>query len=201
MMATSTTVWPVAHPAPSPGARRPMLDLITRIAEERSDAAFRELFAAYAARIRGYMMRNGADPATAEELAQETLFTVWRKAGLYSPEKGTPSTWIFTIARNLRIDRLRRQVPWQELSQDHAESIAADDPVPEEAVAERQRQTRVQQVLAELPPDQREAVTMAFVDGLSHSEIAERLSLPLGTVKSRIRLAYEKLRHALEDLR
>ena len=181
--------------------RGAMSDLLSRIATDRSDEAFRKLFKDYGPRIRGYMMRQGADPALAEELAQETLLTVWRKASLYSSDKGSATTWIFTIARNLRIDRLRRETPWQELTEAHAASIPSDDEPPDIAASQRQRQLRVQAVLRELPPDQLEVVTLAFIDGLSHSDIAERLRLPLGTVKSRIRLAYQKVRTALEDLR
>ncbi len=146
------------------------------------------------------MMRHGADAATAEELAQETLLTVWRKASLYSSDKGSAATWIFTIARNLRIDRLRREVPWQQLPEGHDEE-ASDDAPPDEAVVERERHKRVQAVLATLPPDQHEVVSLSYIEGLSHSEIAERLKLPLGTVKSRMRLAYQKIREAVEDLK
>ena len=178
-----------------------MSDLLSRIAHERSDEAFRSLFDLYGSRIKAYMMRQGADPGPAEELAQETLLTVWRKAGLYSAEKGSPSTWIFTIARNLRIDRLRREVPWQELTSDQAEAIPSEDVLPDEDVSSRQRQQRVRVVLDSLPENQREVVVLAFIDGLSHSEIAEKLALPLGTVKSRMRLAYQKVRDALEDLK
>ena len=127
--------------------------------------------------------------------------TVWRKAGLYSPDKGAVSTWIFTIARNLRIDRLRKEFPWQELSDDFAERLASDDMAADDAVSEAQRQVRVRAVLDELSPDQRSVIVLSYIEGLSHSEIAERLSLPLGTVKSRMRLAYQKVRTALEDLR
>jgi RNA polymerase sigma-70 factor (ECF subfamily) len=178
-----------------------MTDLLSRIATDRSDQAFRLLFEEYAPKVRSYMMRQGADPSLAEELAQETLLTVWRKASLYSAEKGNPTTWIFTIARNLRIDRLRRQNAWQELTHEHAAAIPSDDDPPDVTVTLRQRQVRVQAVLRELPPDQLEVVTLAFIEGMSHSEIAERLTLPLGTVKSRIRLAYQKVRAALEDLK
>jgi RNA polymerase sigma-70 factor (ECF subfamily) len=187
--------------APGTVARGMMSDLLSRIARDRSDEAFRKLFDEYGPRIRSYMIRGGADPATAEELAQETLLTVWNKAGLYSPEKGSPVAWIFTIARNLRIDRLRRQTAWQELTDEQSETLASDEMAPDEATSLNQRRTRVQAVLATLPPDQLEVVTLAFIDGLSHSDIAERLTLPLGTVKSRIRLAYQKVRTALEDLR
>lgn len=158
------------------------------------------LFESYAPRVKSYMMRQGADPTTAEELAQETLLTVWRKAALYSGDKGSATTWIFTIARNLRIDRLRREVAWQPLPDD-IEEQEAPDPAPDEAVSERERSAKVQAVLAELPPDQAEAVNLSYVEGLSHSEIAERLGVPLGTVKSRMRLAYHKIRDALEELR
>jgi len=178
-----------------------MLDLLSRIATERSDDAFRRLFEHFAPRIAGYMMRHGADAATAEELAQETLLTVWCKAGLYSPDKGTPVTWIFTIARNLRINSLRKEVCWQQLSNEQAEAIPAEDETPDNATFVRQRQTRVQAVLATLPADQREVITLAFIDGLPQRDIAERLSLPLGTVKSRMRLAYQKVRDALKDLK
>jgi len=176
-------------------------DLLSYIAKNRSDAAFRKLFDDYCPRIRIYMMRQGADVELAEELAQETLLTVWRKAALYAPDKGTPAAWIFTIARNLRIDRLRRETPWQELTEEHAATIRSDDVPPDVVVSERQRVTRVRAVLKDLPADQLEVVTLAFIDGLSHGEIAERLSLPLGTVKSRIRLAYQKVRSGLEDLK
>ncbi|WP_459726186.1 sigma factor, partial [Lactiplantibacillus plantarum] len=97
-----------------------MVDLIQQVAVHRSVDAYRELFLTYAPRVKAYMMRQGADPATAEELAQETMLMVWRKAALYSGDKGSPTTWIFTIARNLRIDRLRREVAWQELPEGHA---------------------------------------------------------------------------------
>lgn len=158
------------------------------------------LFESYAPRVKSYMMRQGADPNTAEELAQETLLTVWRKAALYSDDKGSATTWIFTIARNLRIDRLRREVAWQPLPDD-IEEQEAPDPAPDEAASERERREKVQAVLSELPPDQAEAVNLSYVEGLSHSEIAERLGVPLGTVKSRMRLAYHKIRDALEELR
>lgn len=178
---------------------RPMTDLLQQVAERGDVEAFRQLFQMFAPRVRAYMMRKGADAATAEELAQETLLTVWRKARLYSNDKGSAATWIFTIARNLRIDRLRRETVWQELPEGHEEQ-ASDDPAPDEAVSQRERQKRVQEALATLPTDQHEVVVLAYIEGLSHSEIAERLGLPLGTVKSRMRLAYQKVRDALEDL-
>lgn len=174
-------------------------DLLERVAQGGDQDAFAELFRSYAPRLKSYMMRQGADPNTAEELVQETLLAVWRKATLYTGEKGSPTTWIFTIARNLRIDRLRREVPWQALPEGHDET-PSDEIAPDEAVNLDERRARVRRAMAELPPEQHEVITLAFVDGLSHNEIAERLGLPLGTVKSRMRLAYQKMRGTVEDL-
>jgi RNA polymerase sigma-70 factor, ECF subfamily len=131
-----------------------MADLLQRIAERGDAEAFKELFQSFAPRVKSYMIRQGADPTTAEELAQETLLMVWRKAGLYTSEKGSASTWIFTIARNLRIDRLRREVPWQELPEGHDE-ISSDDPTPDQIVSDRERQARTQEALATLPEEGR----------------------------------------------
>lgn len=175
-----------------------MADLLQRIAESQDVEAFRTLFQTYGPRVKSYMMRQGADATTAEDLAQETLMTVWRKAALYSDEKGSATTWIFTIARNLRIDRLRKEVAWQPMPENRDEE-ASDDPDPESAVATREATERIRAALAGLPPDQSEVVTLSYIDGLSHSEISERLGVPLGTVKSRMRLAYQKIRDAVED--
>ena len=179
---------------------RPMAEFLQRVAERGDAEAFRNLFQMYAPRVKSYMMRQGADANTAEELAQETLMVVWRKAALYSGEKGSATTWIYTIARNLRIDRLRREMTWLELPEGH-EQTASDDISPDEAVSEAERKIRVQHALSQLPADQHEVVALSYVEGLSHSEIADRLSLPLGTVKSRMRLAYLKIRELVEDLK
>jgi RNA polymerase sigma-70 factor (ECF subfamily) len=178
-----------------------MSDLLRRIATDRSDAAFRTLFDEFEPRIKSFMLKQGADPALAEELAQETLVLVWRKASLYNASKGSATTWIYTIARNLRTDHIRRRRVWQELTEEHVANLEADDAPADEVVGQKQRQVRVQALIKDLPPEQVEVVMLAFVEGLAHSEIAEKLSLPLGTVKSRIRLAYQKLRAGLEDLR
>jgi RNA polymerase sigma-70 factor, ECF subfamily len=177
-----------------------MADLLQRVAQSSDIEAFKQLYVMYGPRVKSYMIRQGADPDTADELAQETLLTVWRKASLYVSDKGSATTWIFTIARNLRIDRLRREVPWQELPEGHNET-ASEDVAPDEMVSDRERQVRVQAVMATLPADQQSVVTLSYLDGLSHSEIADKLGLPLGTVKSRMRLAYQKIRDAVGDLK
>ncbi len=176
-----------------------MANLLQRVSQRGDAEAFQELFRIYGPRIKAYMMRKGVDAQVAEDLAQETLLAVWRKASLYSDDKGSPTTWIFTIARNLRIDRLRREIVFQELPDEHG-GEASKDLSPEAAVSLAEVEQRVRAALASLPADQREIVTAAYIDGLSHSEIAERLKLPLGTVKSRMRLAYQKVRSSLEDL-
>jgi RNA polymerase sigma-70 factor (ECF subfamily) len=198
MVSTSITEWAAARPLAG-AVRSVMADLLRRVADEADPAAFRELYQTYGPRVKAYMMRQGADAALAEDLAQETLLTVWRRASLYVDERGSVATWIFTIARNLRIDRLRREMPWQALPEEH-ETQAADDTPADEALSEKERQGRVRAALAELPPQQHEVVVLSYLEGLSHSDIAARLNLPLGTVKSRMRIAYQKIRAELEDL-
>ena len=177
-----------------------MADLLRRVVERADTAAFRELYQTYGPRVKAYMMRLGADAGTAEDLAHETLFAVWRSAALYRAEKGSAASWIFAIARNLRIDRLRREVPWQQLPQELFEE-ASGETLPDAALAEKERHARVHTALSGLPPEQHEVVVLSYLEGLSHGAIAQRLGLPLGTVKSRIRIAYQKIRAALEDLR
>lgn len=183
-----------------------MVDLdgcLRRVSETRDESAFEEIYAQVAPIIKKYMMSKGADAVTAEELAQEALARVWNKAASYDPSKGTPVTWVFGIARNLRIDRLRRERVWrftQELPESHKEQ-ASPDPSAEQMVGERQRRARVRQAVSKLPQDQREVIELSFLGGLSHSEISTRLAIPIGTVKSRIRAAYQNLRPLLKNHR
>lgn len=176
------------------------INWLAAIAATQDEAAFSSLFARYAPRIKGYMIRHGADVSTAEELAQEAMAAVWRKAAMYSPDKGNPSTWIFTIARNLRIDRVRRERVFQPLPDGHNEEASDDEPA-DIALVREEGYAALRQALETLPSDQLEIVTLSYMDGLSHSEVAKRLDLPLGTVKSRMRLAYNKLRPLLEGLK
>lgn len=173
---------------------------LVRIAANGDRAAFRRLFDSLAPAVKGLAMRQGADPASAEEIVQETFLVVWRKAALYSPERGSATAWVYAIARNVRIDRLRREPAWQELT-DEQEDRPTDETPADEALASRQIQSRVRSVLSQLPAEQAEVVRLAFVDGLSHSQIAEALGAPLGTVKTRMNLAYQKLRASMRDYR
>jgi RNA polymerase sigma-70 factor (ECF subfamily) len=174
-------------------------NIIENIPARGDGQAFGRLFRDYAPLVKSYMMRQGADANTAEELAQETLLSVWRKSSLYASDKGSLKTWIFTIARNLRIDRLRKELRWLPLPEGYDQQ-ASQDATPDDAWAQEERRVRVQRALAELPPDQNAVVNLSFVDGLSHAEIAARLGLPLGTVKSRLRLSYLRVRGMVEDL-
>ena len=124
-----------------------MADFLQRIAERGDVEAFRKLFQSYAPRVKSYMMRQGADANTAEELTQETMMTVWRKASLYSVEKGSATTWIYTIARNLRIDRLRKEIAWVALPEGYDQQ-ESPDALPDDVMSEQERKKRVQDALA-----------------------------------------------------
>ena len=173
--------------------------LIVSVAKNLDRDAFAKLFDAFAPRLKSFMIRKGASPEVAEDLVQETMISVWRKAGLYDPSKGSALTWIFTIARNLRIDRIRKEssMPLSELGDYDAPS---DDMANDDMLSRKQESQRVARALAEIPAEQKQVIMLAFVDDISQSEIAERLKLPLGTVKSRMRLAYARLRKSLETL-
>ncbi len=179
-------------------SRPELTHLITCIAVQRDRDAFGRLFQMLGPQVKGMLVRQGADHGTAEEIVQETFLTVWRKAEQFSSDRGSATTWIYTIARNLRIDRIRREVPWQELSDDHLEQ-ASHEPLQDEQLASQQVQIRMRAVLDTLPVDQSEVVMLAYVEGLSHGEIAVKLSIPLGTVKSRMRLAYQKIKDSLSE--
>jgi RNA polymerase sigma-70 factor (ECF subfamily) len=190
-----------AIPAAMPGdPEAEIRDLMHRVASGRDREAFESLFLYFGPRVKGLMIKGGAEPDLAEEIAQEALITVWRKAPLYSPDKGKVATWVFTIARNLRIDRLRRQTsrPY-EVMEDL--ELPSDEPGGEETLLGRQRDELVAAALNELQADQRRVIELSFVEDMPQSEIAKKLNLPLGTVKSRMRLAYGKLRERLEDLK
>lgn len=165
---------------------------------EQDRAAFAALFAHFAPRVKSYMLRLGSDNMHAEELAQEALATVWRKADRYDPGRAAASTWIFTIARNLRIDAFRRNNHPELDPEDPA--LVPDAPLSaDNVVARKQDAVRIRDALAELPDDQRQVLHMSFFDDKTHSEISNELSIPLGTVKSRIRLAFGRIRTMLED--
>ena len=168
-----------------------------RVARHRDREAFQCLFLHFGPKIKAVMIRSGTDSGTAEDLAQDVMLSIWRKAELYAPERGTVAAWVFTIARNTRIDRLRRQSSrvYEDIADLNLESPEADG---EQETEMRQRDSLVREAIASLPPDQRRVVELSFIEDMPQAEIATALDLPLGTVKSRMRLAYAKLRERME---
>ena len=177
--------------------RAMLADLVEAIGRDRDRAAFATLYSYFAPRVKGWLIRQGADPAAAEELAQESLLMVWTRAATFDRRQSSVSTWLFTIARNKRIDALRREkrpefdpldpalVPAPAAAQDAAYDAVQDE-------------ERLQRVIATLPAEQAELLHLAFYEDRSHRDIAVLRGLPLGTVKSRLRLALARLRKALD---
>lgn len=167
------------------------------VARERDRAAFEALFDHFAPRINGYLQQLGLPAAAAEDIAQEVMAVLWNKAHLFDPAKSSLATWLYRVARNRRIDASRR---------DRSHLLDESDPMlwpqdnadPDEELDAGRREASVRAALAELPPAQLELLRLAYYLGLSQSQIAERTGLPLGTVKSRIRLAFARLRGLLE---
>ena len=173
-------------------------DLLVLVAEKQDRAAFAELFSYYAPRVKSYLMRLGADGAAAEEITQDVMVTVWRKATLFDRGQASVSTWIFRIARNRRIDVFRR-TKRPDLDPDEPMILPAATEAPGERIEAMQTEARVREAMRDLPEEQLLLLRLAFYEGLSHREIAEKLDVPLGTVKSRIRLAFAKMKSRLED--
>jgi RNA polymerase sigma-70 factor, ECF subfamily len=174
-----------------------MGDQLKKISHERDAGAFRSLFLTFCPKVRAMLVRQGADKETAEEIAQETMLAVWRKSHQYSRERGSVSAWIYAIARNLRLDRVRQQAVWQRCHQEFETIERLHAPADQPRSWERER-GEIEGALGTLSPEQLQVIQLSFVDGLSQNEIAAKLGVPLGTVKSRMRLAFERLRHSAE---
>jgi RNA polymerase sigma-70 factor (ECF subfamily) len=172
--------------------------LLERVAAAQDRTAYAELFGYYAPRVKSYLMRLGADAASAEEITQDVMVTVWRKAGLFDRKQASVSTWIFRIARNRRIDVFRR-TKRPDLDPEEPMILPAAMEAPEARYEAGMAETRVRDAMKDLPAEQLDMLKLAFYEGLSHREIAEKLGLPLGTVKSRIRLAFLKMKAKLGD--
>jgi RNA polymerase sigma-70 factor (ECF subfamily) len=169
-------------------------ELMLMVGTNQDRSAFKHLFNHFAPRIKSFLMKAGADPTMAEECSQEAMATVWNKAKLFDPARASASTWIFTIARNKRIDAIRKirrpepdELTWPDGMED----------AQEDALELKQQSEILADAIQNLPEKQRQLVEKAFFKELSHSEIALETGLPLGTIKSRIRLALERLRHAM----
>ncbi len=170
-------------------------DWILAIATCRDRDCFIALFTQFAPKVKSYLLRHGAAEQTAEELAQETLLAVWRKAEQFDPNRATAGAWIYTIARNLRIDMLRHE---RYPDDGRIAEPAIEQLTPEQQLKTSQGAMRLRAAIDILPREQAEVLRLAFFDDLTHPEIAADLGLPLGTVKSRIRLATAHLRMALQ---
>lgn len=182
----------------APPSAAELANLVASVACRADRAAFSRLFDHFAPRLNAYLLRLGADRGTAEELTQEVMVTLWRKAALFDPTKSSVATWLFRIARNRRIDALRRE---RSIALDQHDPMLApsDEAAPDETLDAQIRDGRVRRSLSVLPEEQIRLIRLAFYEGNSHSQIAEETGLPLGTVKSRIRLAFARLRKALEE--
>ena len=156
------------------------------------------MFAYYAPRLKSYLMRLGSDGAHAEEIAQDVMVTVWRKASLFDRNQASVSTWIFRIARNRRIDVFRRTKK-PDLDPEDTMLLPSGFDAPDAGVDAMDTEARVRNAMKDLPEEQVQLLKLSFYEGLSHSEIAEKLKVPLGTVKSRIRLAFSKMKARLDD--
>ncbi len=168
------------------------------VRDARDRQAFGRLFDYYAPRLKGFVMRTGVPAAQAEDIVQEVMISVWHKAAQFDPHRAQVSSWIYQIARNRQIDVLRKEnrpMP-EELMQDEVQTEDAS-----QIIALEQEADTLRQALNTLKPGQRDMVEKAYLGELSHSEIQEQTGLPLGTIKSRIRLGLEKLRHELKDIR
>ncbi len=178
--------------------KKKLEELIFRIANDRCRDAFVELFELNAAKLKAYAIKCGANSSDAEEVVQEAMLNVWHKAHTFNPKAASVNTWMFTIVRNKRIDFARKNRGDVILSDDlwpnAAESLQAED---EKLLADQHESDLNAKILRtlinELPDEQRQIVYMVYFEGKSHSEIAGELDLPLGTIKSRLRLAMKKL--------
>lgn len=168
------------------------------VRDDRDRAAFGDMFDFLAPRLKGFVIRCGARPALAEEIVQDVMLTIWRKAAMFDPHKAQASAWIYQIARNRQIDlhrKLGRPVP-EELKEE-----PGLEPDASQILAVQQETTQLKDALSRLAPNQREMIEKAYLGELSHQDISKATGLPLGTIKSRIRLGLERLRHDLKAMR
>ena len=180
--------------------RDPWAERIEAVARRQDREAFADLFNHFAPRVKTFLRRNGADEAQAEEIAQEAMLTVWRKAALFDAGAAGAATWIFTVARNLRIDAIRRERRGGALRVDEVEAEYEVDQTPaaDARMMAAQSEARMREALSALPSEQLSVIELSFFEEKAHAEIAKKLRIPLGTVKSRARLAMKRLRGLLE---
>lgn len=172
--------------------------VLARVAAQ-DKAAFGNLYDYFAPRIKGWSLKMGAPASKAEDIVQDVMLQIWRRAAQFDPARADAGTWIFAITRNRYID-LVRQEKRPEIAMDDPIVIASDDATPEEALRDRERADRVAAALAQLPEAQRAIIRQSYFAELTQQEIATQDGVPLGTVKSRLRLAFGRLRELLGDV-
>ena len=175
----------------------PFVAAILNIAESQDISSFKKIFEYFSPRLKSFLMKSGAEENIAEEIIQETMTIIWTKADYYDPKVASPSTWIYTIARNKKIDILRKSRK-AILEDIETAVLPAVEPKTEENIEHDQKFDMIAQHLDALPKDQLDLLKMNFFEEKSHGEISELTGIPLGTVKSRIRLALEKIRGKLD---
>ena len=195
---TSEHSKPAAASIPVVSEKQAMAGLIEQIARRQDRSAFIQLYKHFAPRVKSFLIGKGLNSATADDVLQEVMLAIWQKSHLYNPAKAAASTWIFTIARNKYVDRLRREQRHQ-CESDEPDLRAGDAMESTDEVLQQEKKNAVHEALQRLRPEQQEVVVLSFIKGLAHSEIAQHLSLPLGTVKSRIRISLQHLRNDLGD--
>jgi len=211
-MESETLDRPLAPPAPRAAGRvgkvrtavkaepKPSEQTLWMLAvrDHRDRAAFAALFDFFAPRLKHFVMRGGVGSGQAEEIVQEVMLTVWRKAEMFDPERAQVSSWIYQIARNRQIDKMRRE------NRPLPEALAHEpdsEPDAGQVLALEQETARLKQALERLKPEQREMIEKAYLGELTHQQIKQQTGLPLGTIKSRIRLGLDRLRHELKSIR
>lgn len=173
--------------------------LLLRVGSDRDRSAFKKLYEHFAPRLKSFLLRIGSDMSAAEEICQESMIMVWRRAETFNPESAGASTWIFTIARNKRIDKLRKDNrPLPDLNDPSFFQIPVDKS--DDILQRVEGEKKIKNALKNLPPEQAKLILSAYYEEKSHRKIADETNLPLGTVKSRIRLAINRLRTQLEEL-
>jgi RNA polymerase sigma-70 factor (ECF subfamily) len=177
--------------------KNPFINAMKQIADHQDKSSFKMIFDYFGPRLKSFLMSSGAEESVAEEVVQETMCVVWTKADYYDPKMASPSTWIYTIARNKKIDILRKS---RKAVLENIDTAILPPIIPrlEEDIEHDQKFEVINQYLNELPKEQLALLKMNFIEEKSHGEIAEITKIPLGTIKSRIRLAMEKIRERIE---
>ena len=189
-------------PASSPDGLERLDALVLAVARDCDKIAFADLFSHFGPLLKSWLIRSGSSPSAADDLVQDAFVLVWHKAHQFDPARARVAAWLFTIARNLRVDRLRRVGDsWSALDDADLEAMPGLERAGDEVLSARQREHHVRWALSRLAPDLRHLLQLNFYEDKSHTDIATQLALPLGSVKTRLRRAAARLRGLLQDHR